>query len=850
MMRLQIKGMSCMSCVGRVEKALAKVAGVTAVSVNLATETATVEGEQLSAAALLEAVQQAGYQLQLIEQQVAIAGMSCASCVGRVEKALAALPQVVSVNVNLATERAQLSLLTAVDDAELAATLKNAGYQLALPQPGTEANHHKTQKNSQNQHFWQKDSWPVFGSALLSLPLVLPMFLMFFAFWFDLGSADSWMLPPVWQFLLATPVQFYFGARFYRAAWGALKAKTGNMDLLVSIGTSAAYFLSVYLWWDFTQSGHQAHGMAMPHLYFESSAAVLSLVLLGKYLEHKAKQHTTDALRALENLQPAMAWVWQADTAAGQPPLVANQDDSTRAAPTTRAEPAHNNTTAGGWFERAAALVNKGDLVLVKPGERVPVDGLVELGSSHVDEALISGESVPLTKNPGSKVTGGSVNLDGVLHIRATAVGAESTLSRIIRLVEQAQGAKAPVQALVDKVSAVFVPVVVLIAFVTLFGFGLLAGDWVQGILNAVAVLVIACPCALGLATPAAIMAGTGTAAKFGILIKNAVALEQAKKVTLVVFDKTGTLTQGKPVVQQLQAFACTEQQAALWAASLQQQSEHPLARAVLNDAAQKQLQLLPVSKVQVVAGRGIKGEVDGRTFLMGSGGWLTELGLTLPVDLIAIEGASVSWLAEQQGSRYQLIALYCFIDQAKAGAKAAVAALQQQGIKVAMLTGDSNASARYTATQLGLSEFRAEMLPGDKAKVVQQFQQQGEVVAMVGDGINDAPALAQADLGIAMATGTEVAVSAAAMTLMRGEPALVSAALEISRQSYRKIQQNLFWAFIFNSLGIPLAAMGYLSPVIAGAAMAGSSLFVISNALLLQGWRPKTLPQQQQEAR
>ena len=490
--------------------------------------------------------------------------------------------------------------------------------------------------------------------------------------------------------------------------------------------------------------------------------------------------------------------------------------------------------------------MKKGDLVLVKPGERVPVDGVVELGSSHVDEALISGEPVPLSKNHGSKVTGGSVNLDGMLQVRATAVGTESTLAKIIALVAQAQGAKAPVQALVDKVSAVFVPVVVLVALFTLLGWGVFGGNWQQGILTAVAVLVIACPCALGLATPAAIMAGTGTAARFGILIKNAVALEQAKAINLVVFDKTGTLTQGKPVVQQLQAFGCTEQQAALWAASLQQHSEHPLALAVLQHATQQQLSLLPVSKMQVVAGKGIQGEVDGRSFFMGSSGWLKTLGLTLPVDLIAIEGATVSWLAEQQGNSYQLTALYCFTDQLKAGAKVAVAALQQQGISVAMFTGDSKASATMIARQLGIAKFSAEMLPGEKAQQVQQLQQQGYQVAMVGDGMNDAPALAQADLGIAMATGTEVAVSAAAISLMRGEPELVSAALEISRQSYRKIQQNLFWAFIFNALGIPLAALGYLSPVIAGAAMACSSLFVVSNALLLQRWRPKTLLQQE----
>lgn len=718
--QLNISGMSCASCVGRIEKALAQVSGVQQASVNLATETAIVQGEKLAPQLLIDAVEQAGY------------------------------------HASLPAETATTEAITTA--------------------------------------FYQQEYWPAIASMALTLPLMLPMFALLFGL--------DWILPSFWQWLLATPVQFYFGARFYKAGWAALKVGSGTMDLLVAIGTSAAYGLSLYLWWSF--DAHQVqHGA--PHLYFESSSAVLSLVLLGKYLEHKAKRRTTDALRALENLKPAVATLFQ----------------------------------NGIWLEVKSETVQQNDLVLVKPGERIAVDALVEQGLSHVDEALISGESVPVSKKPGDKVTGGSVNLDGVLQLRATAVGAESTLSRIIQLVEQAQGAKAPVQALVDKISAIFVPVVLVIAVVTLLGWGLISADWVAGILNAVAVLVIACPCALGLATPAAIMAGTGSAARSGILIKDASALEQAKAVTLVVFDKTGTLTQGKPELQQFSSFV-DEPKLLLWAASLQQHSEHPLAKALLRYAIKHQVTVVETEQFQVVAGKGVQGKVEGHHLVLGSSHWMQQLGLELPLDQVHTSGASVSWLAQQQGKSYRLLALFCFTDQLKADALQAVSLLKQQGITVAMLTGDSKASAALIAQQLELSDWKAEVLPAEKAAAIGLWQQQGYKVAMVGDGINDAPALAQADLGVAMASGTEVAVSASAMTLMRSKPVLVSAALQIARLSYRKIQQNLFWAFIFNIVGIPLAALGYLNPVIAGAAMASSSLLVISNALLLQRWKAK----------
>ncbi|ABL99991.1 heavy metal translocating P-type ATPase [Shewanella amazonensis] len=781
-MHIAVKGMTCVSCASRIEKALLKVNGVVNATVNLATETATIEGVA-STGDIKSAIINAGYDVELESRQFEVKGMTCASCAGRVEKALMKISGVGSANVNLATEQVSISLLENITNDTLVAAVRDAGYELITADEPAQSE----PKQDKRLAFYQKDSWPVIGSAILTLPLVLPMIGMLF-------GAD-WMLPAFWQWLLATPVQFYFGSRFYKAGWSALKAGSGNMDLLVAIGTSAAYGLSLYLWYSF--DGH--HGA--PHLYFESSAAVLTLVLLGKLLEKRAKRRTTDALHALENLKPTTATVLR----------------------------------DAQWQSMPAAQLVSGDVVKVLPGDRIPVDGLVIKGSSHVDEALISGESIPLHKSLDQKVTGGSVNLDGVLEIKATAVGSESTLSKIIRLVEQAQGAKAPVQALVDKISSIFVPVVLLIATITVLTWGLYFGDWSQGILHAVAVLVIACPCALGLATPAAIMAGTGTAARHGILVKDAIALEQATKIDYVVFDKTGTLTEGKPELVQITAFDDAENVLLEHAYGLQQHSEHPLAKAVISYAIRHQVSLPEVTQFTVVAGKGVKGEIHGRKLMFGSSHWMRELGLSLPTDKIQIKGASISWLAELTDAGVILAGLFCFADKAKPESKQAVKALQQRGIKVAMLTGDSNDSAAQIAAELNLDNYQAEVLPQGKAEAVAQYQQQGFKVAMVGDGINDAPALAQSDLGIAMATGTEVAVSAAAITLMRGNPELVASSLNLASATYRNIQQNLFWAFAFNTVGIPLAAMGYLNPVIAGAAMACSSVLVISNALRLQ---------------
>jgi len=635
--------------------------------------------------------------------------------------------------------------------------------------------------------------WPIALAAALSLPLVVPMLLMPFGV--------HWM-PNGWvQWALATPVQFWLGARFYRGAWKALKARTGNMDLLVALGTSAAYGLSVY-----QLLRHGTHGAT--HLYFEASAVVITLVLLGKWLETRAKRQTTEAIRALNALRPEVARV--------------------------RRE--------GGEVEVPVASVHPGDLVVVRPGERVPVDGEVVEGASQVDESLITGESLPVDKEHGDRVTGGSVNAEGLLVVRTTAVGAESMLARIVRLVESAQAKKAPIQRLVDRVSEVFVPVIVAIAAVTLLAWGGATGDWELAILNAVAVLVIACPCALGLATPTAIMAGTGVAARHGILIKDAEALEVAHNVKVVAFDKTGTLTEGKPELVAAEPAQGERRDLLAASAALQAGSEHPLARAVMAEARREGITVAAATQARAVAGRGMAASVDGRELRLGSGRYMQELGVEIgPLAQRAAtlqgEGRTVSWVASVSGPPV-LLGLLAFGDTLKPTSEAALQSLREQGIRSVLLTGDNAGAARAIGQALGVDDVRAEVLPEHKAEAIAALRAEGHVVAMVGDGINDAPALAAADVGIAMSTGTDVAMHAAGVTLMRGDPALVGDAIDISRRTYAKIRQNLFWAFIYNVVGVPLAALGLLSPVLAGAAMALSSVSVVSNALLLRRWK------------
>ncbi len=794
-LRLQVKGMTCASCVGRVERALGKLPGVSDANVNLATETASIHVDGSVAAAELaqaaaQAVEKAGYEVTRERFDIPVRGMTCASCVGRIERALAKVPGVTRVSVNLATERASVETLGATPREVLHEAIERAGYEIAVEAVADTAG--QAQSTTWSLPSW----WPVALAAILTLPLVAPM----------VGTpfGRDWMLPAWAQLLLATPVQFWLGARFYRAGWKALRAGTGNMDLLVALGTSAAYGLSVYLM--FTHSGHGA-----PHLYFEASAAVITLVLLGKWLEARAKRQTTDAIRALNALRPEVARV--------------RRD--------------------GVETEVPAASVRIGDLVVVRPGERIAVDGEVVEGRSHADEALITGESLPVAKSVGDAVTGGAINGEGLLVVRTLAVGSESRLARIIRMVEDAQAAKAPIQRLVDRVSAVFVPVVLVIALVTLVAWGAVSGNWEQALLNAVAVLVIACPCALGLATPTAIMAGTGVAARHGILIKDAEALEIAHSVDTVAFDKTGTLTIGQPrLAAVLGADGRDADEVLKRAAALQRFSEHPLARAVTDDERVRELSVPQAQDVRALAGRGVQGVADGETLVLGSPRLLEELGLsqgTLAAEAACLqqEGRTVSWLAREAANERELLGLLAFGDAVKPEAATAVSALHAQGIRTVLVTGDNRGSGNAVAAELGIDEVRAEVLPEDKAAIVGELKRGGAVVAMVGDGINDAPALAAASVGIAMSTGTDVAMEAAGITLMRGDLRLVADAIDVSRRTYAKIRQNLFWAFVYNAVGVPLAAFGLLNPVIAGAAMAFSSVSVVTNALLLRRWRP-----------
>lgn len=766
--------------------------------------------------------------------QLAIEGMTCASCVARVEKALSQVGGVGSASVNLATEKATVQPLPGTVDATallaaLQVAVKKAGYSARAVDTAVSTSANASQEAANIASTTRLRGWAVVGAALLCAPLVLPMVGDLFG--------RHWMLPALWQFVLATPVQFVFGAPFYRAAWRALRAGSGNMDVLVVLGTSSAFGLSVWTW--------LTDANPMPALYFESSAVVITLVMLGKWLEARAKRETTAALRALQALRPERARVLRGSVELDLP----------------------------------LAEVVVGDEVVLRPGERVPVDGLVLQGQSQMDESLLTGESLPVAKKEGDRVTGGAINGDGLLRLRTTAVGAETALSRIVRLVESAQALKTPMQRLVDQVSSVFVPVVIGVALLTGLAWWWAQGDVAAAILHAVAVLVIACPCALGLATPTAIMVGTGLAAKHGILIRDAVALEALQAVRLVAFDKTGTLTMGRPTLMALQPLQAglNEKDLLAWAAGLQKGSEHPLAHAVMVAAKNQDVVAAPVRAWRSLAGRGVQAQVSTqalRTLQLGSTAWMRELG----VDAALLEqhaaahtqrGHTVSWLvsvpttvpdaAQSAGEKQtspQLLALLAFGDRIKPEAQAAIAQLHGMGLRTVLISGDNPQAAQAVGKQLGISEVKAQVLPEGKAALITALRtelqhskgQAHAKVAMVGDGVNDAPALAAADVGIAMAnthqdggqSGSDVAMATAGITLLRGDVGLVAQAISLSQHTQAKIKQNLGWAFVYNVVGIPLAALGFLSPMLAGAAMALSSVSVVLNALSLRRWRPK----------
>lgn len=730
--------------------------------------------------------------MKTVEYNFFVEDMSCASCVSRVEKALKKIDGVIDVSVNLATEKATVNANANVELETLMSAVDKAGY-------------HAVKINDQQTHIKgaekQASLWPIIISVLLAIPFVLPMLLEPFGI--------NLMMPAWLQLIMASIVQFGLGAKFYRSGFNAIKALSGNMDLLVAIGTSAAYGLSLYQW----IIGNN------DHLYFESSVVIITLILIGKWLESRAKHQTTQAIEALSALRPDVALVRRGDQEISLP---INQ-------------------------------VVVGDVVIVKPGERIPVDGIVIEGASSSDESMLTGESFPVNKTVNDIVTGGTINGEGLLMVKTTAIQADSTLSKIINMVESAQAKKAPIQRIVDRISAIFVPVILLIALITLLAWGVISQDWQQALLHAVAVLVIACPCALGLATPTAIMVGTGVAARHGILIKDAEALETLHNVNTVAFDKTGTLTIGKPELVEMDVIGKqTPEQILAIAASLQSGSEHPLAKAILKKAKQYSY----AQNITSVTGSGVMATIDNTEYYLGSLRWMKSLNAHFvdmddKINELTNKGYTISFLAKQQlEANVVILALFGFSDVIKEEAKTAITALHQLNVKTVMLTGDNQQAANYVGQQLNLDKVIAEVLPQDKANYIYQLQKESQnnnnsdsnhKVAMVGDGINDAPALAAADIGIAMGTGTDVAMHAASITLMRGNLFLIADAIDISRRTYNKIKQNLFWAFFYNLIGIPLAALGFLNPMIAGAAMALSSVSVVTNALLLKRWKARS---------
>jgi Cu+-exporting ATPase len=708
--------------------------------------------------------------------EFAVAGMTCAACSARLEKVLNRQPGM-QATVNLASERARVRLAGVADESSVIAAVSKAGFTASIVDADTGAREkarRAAEYRDELRFFWI--------AVVLTLPLVAQMPFMFG----EHGHANE--LPRWLQLALATPVQFWIGWRFYDGAWKALRGGGANMDVLVALGTSMAWGFSTVV-----------TVLGLPqHVYFEGGAAVITLVLLGKLLEARAKARTSEAIEALLRLQPKTARI--------------ERD--------------------GQWIEVAVDALMPGDVFMVRPGESIPVDGEVLDGASSVDEAMLTGESMPVGKGAGDRVFAATANGHGALRCRATGVGEHTLLAGIIRLVGEAQGSKAPVQRLADRISAIFVPVVCVIALLTFAGWWLYAGDFAGALVNAVAVLVIACPCALGLATPTAIMVGTGQGARAGILVRNAEALERAGRIAVLAVDKTGTLTAGAPQVTDIVALGETADEALRLAAALEQGSEHPLARAILAKAAA--VDLPKMSKFEALPGHGVAGEVEGRHLRLGSPEWTGATGVG---QLEQLQQAGKTVVALAEGER--VLALLAVADALRPTSRSAVARLRARGIRVVMLTGDNPATAAAIAREAGIDEFRASILPADKAAAVNELKAGGGLVAMVGDGINDAPALAAADVGFAIGAGSDAAVEAADLTLVRSDLAAVDDAIELSRATLGKIRQNLFFAFIYNVLGIPLAAFGLLNPVVAGAAMAMSSVSVVSNSLLLKRWHP-----------
>lgn len=782
---LPIEGMTCAACAARIERQLNKLPGVEA-AVNFASERAHVafDGAAVGVSRLVETIEKTGFKVPPQSLDLAISGMTCAACATRIETVLNRLPGV-EASVNFASEKASVRYRPGqADAAGLIAAVRRAGYEARESTGDTRA-----LERERKAAAYRAEMRRFRISVVLTLPLAAQMLWMF--------SGSHAELPRWLQFLLATPVQFWIGWRFFVGAYHSLRGGSGNMDVLVALGTSMAWLYStVVLLLDLH---HQ-------HVYFEASASVITLVLLGKLMEARAKAKTSAAIEALIRLQPQTARV----------------------------------VRDGEIVEVPVASLNPGDVFVVRPGESVPVDGEVAEGASSVNEAMLTGESLPVAKQPGDKVFAATVNGEGLMRCRATGVGSHTLLAGIIRMVEQAQGSKAPVQRLADRISAIFVPVVTAIALAAFAGWWAFTGDFTNALVNAVAVLVIACPCALGLATPTAIMVGTGRGAAAGILVKNAQALELAKNVEVLAVDKTGTLTLGQPAVTDVLPAGGADAAGLLRAAaSLEQGSTHPLAEAVVARAREEGHALAQPDELRAVAGKGLTATLGGEAYALGSPAFLAERGVAVPQALLVqLAGAGKSVVAVSRGPTF--LGLLGIADRLRPTSREAVERLSAQGIEVVMLTGDNRATAAAIAREAGIAHVEAEVLPQDKAAAVARLKAGGKLVGMVGDGINDAPALAAADVSFAIGGGSDVALEAADVTLMRSDLLSAADAIDLSRATLAKIRQNLFFAFIYNVLGIPLAALGYLSPVIAGAAMAMSSVSVVSNSLLLRRWKPQ----------
>ncbi len=810
---LPVQGMTCASCVGRVERALKKLPGMAQVQVNLATENAQLTWSGApDVPAAIAVIEKAGYAVPQASVALQVRGMTCASCVGRVERVLRRLPGVQEVAVNLATERASVKMLAGTAASSLLAAIHKAGYEAALltQEASLDASAAQAQRQAQERSALQRSLW-------WALVLALPVFILEMGghlfpplhAWVDatIGMQSSWLL----QCALTTAVLLGPGRRFYALGVPALLRGAPDMNSLVAVGTAAAFGYSLVA--TFLPSLLPAGTV---HVYFEAAAVIIALILLGRFLEARAKGQTSEAIRRLVQLQSKTARVLR----------------------------------GGRWQDIDIAQVQVGDSVQVRPGERIPVDGVVQEGESFVDESMISGEPVPVAKRPGGELVGGTVNQNGALLLQATKVGGDTLLAQIIRMVEQAQGAKLPIQALVDKVTMWFVPAVMAAALLTF------ALWWLWGpqpalnfaVVNAVAVLIIACPCAMGLATPTSIMVGTGRAAQLGILLRKGEALQQLKNARVVAVDKTGTLTLGRPVLTNFTPAAGYERSSVLaLVAAVEAQSEHPIAQAIVHAAQEEGLKLPAVAQFTSMTGMGVRADVAGQQVEIGADRLMRDLGL----DVAAFAAEAEQLGQEGKTPLYaaingQLAAMLAVADPIKPSTPVAIAALHQLGLKVAMVTGDNRHTAQAIARQLGIDEVVAEVLPGGKVEAVQRLQKSHGTLAYVGDGINDAPALAQADVGIAIGTGTDIAIESADVVLMSGDLGGVPKAIALSQATMGNIAQNLFWAFAYNVALIPVAAGvlyplngTLLSPMFAAGAMALSSVFVVSNALRLRRFTP-----------